>query len=103
MCISNGNARAAVVEYRRRYPNGVVLGYRSFIAVHRQITELGLPTRRREPVQPAPAILQDIDEEILRLVSADPTLSVRRIAIRLGISKRRSPPLSLSTRSKFER
>lgn len=85
----NGNARAAAVEYRRRYPNRVALGYRSFIAIHRQIAELGLPTRRREPVQPAPAIRQNIDEEILRLVTADPTLSVRRIAIRLGISRMR--------------
>lgn len=85
----NGNARRAAVEYRRRYPNRVAFGYRSFIAIHRQISELGLPSRRREPVLPAPAVRQDIDEEILRLVTADPMLSVRRIAVRLGISKMR--------------
>lgn len=80
----NGNARSAVEEYRRRYPSRPVLGYRSFIAVHRHFAENGLQQRRRESI---PLLSVDAEDAVLDMIARDPTTSVRRISIRLDIPR----------------
>lgn len=80
----NGNARAAVVEYRRRYPGRIVLGYRSFMLVDRCLREFGLVQRRNEQ---GTILDAELEEQILNIITRDPTTSIRQISIRLGIPK----------------
>lgn len=82
--VCNGNARAAVEEYRRRYPDRPVLGYRSFIAVHRRFCERGLFPQQNEPSM---IVDVDVEEEVLRLVRANPMISIRLLSIRVGIPR----------------
>jgi len=80
----NGNSRAAVQEYRLRYPERPVLGYRSFIAIHRHLAVFGLVRNRNEQ-----GVMLDVEleEEVLDIITRDPTTSIRRISARLGVSK----------------
>jgi len=79
----NDNARAAVQEYRLRYPGRPVLGYRSFITIHRHLQgEFGLVRRRNEQGVMLDA---ELEEEVLDIITRDPTTSIRRISARLGI------------------
>ncbi|KAF0748682.1 jerky protein-like [Aphis craccivora] len=61
----NGNARAVVQEYRLRYPERPVLGYRSFIAIHRHLAEFGLVRNRNEQ-----GVMLDVEleEEVLDII-----------------------------------
>jgi len=61
----NGNARAAVQEYRLRYPERPVLGYRSFIAIHRHLAEFGLVRNRNKQ-----GVMLDVEleEEVLDII-----------------------------------
>lgn len=80
----NGNANAAVREYARRFPNKPTPNARTFVRLHLNLAENGI----RIPANPRTRLvsLQD-EEEVLELITLDPQLSVRRIAIRLGLSK----------------
>jgi len=78
----NGNARAAVQEYRLRYPERPVLGYRSFTTIHRHPGEFGLVRNRNEQ-----GVMLDTElEEVLDIITRDPTTSIRHISTRLGVS-----------------
>lgn len=78
----NGSARQAVTEYRHRFPNRRVPHYRTFMEVHRQFRECGLRGYLFDRRVNLPA---DLDEQVLDAVTADPTISVRRISRQFGI------------------
>ncbi|CAK1600423.1 unnamed protein product [Parnassius mnemosyne] len=79
----DGNARAASREYHQRFPTRPAVDYRVFLAVHRELSENGLHRPHRERASTVPV---DVDEQVLRLVYQDPTISTRRIALQLGIN-----------------
>lgn len=74
----DGNARRAVVEYRRRFPNRRTPHHSTFTAVHRQFNERGL-----RPLRPERALINlDLHTEnrIMNLIIEDPTLSSRAVS-----------------------
>ncbi|CAG9792705.1 unnamed protein product [Diatraea saccharalis] len=82
--LCDGNANRAVREYARRFPNRPTPNARTFIRIHLRLAE----NRIRQPANERFRIISPSEEEeILRLITEDPKLSVRRIAIRLGLSK----------------
>jgi len=78
----NGNAQAALQKYRLRYPERPVLGYRSFITIHRHLGEFGLVRRRNEQ---GVMIDVELEEDVLDIITRYLTTSIRRISARLGI------------------
>lgn len=85
----NGNSRAAVEEYRQRFPHQRHPSTNVFIRVFNKLCETGkLPsvnvTSERAPRQD----LEEV-EDILDLVAEDATTSSRRISIQLGIPQTR--------------
>ena len=81
----NGNARAAVEEYRTRFPARRVPHRQVFYNVHRTLQETGrFPTSISE----RPVRQQTGNEEaILDIVENSPHISVRRISNRTGVSR----------------
>lgn len=80
----NGNAAEAVRVYRRTYPNRPVPSRQLFEDIHLRLAERGiqeLPNKRNRLVSP------EEEEEVLRSITRDPRLSVRRIALQLELSK----------------
>ena len=83
----NGNASAAVNEYRRRYPERRILSKHVFTRVEQSLRDDGcLPSfalhSEREIVRTINA-----RENILDMVQRSPHLSTRRMASRVGLSK----------------
>lgn len=79
----NGNARAAVREYRRRFPNRPTPNHQTFRDIHRRLAENGIRQPVGERVREIPVYNE---ETVLNMIYRDPRLSTRRIAIRLGMS-----------------
>jgi len=82
----DGNARAAVDEYRRRFPDWRIPSWGVFSRIHQTMHETGcLPSvavqSKREVVP-----LINTWENILEVVQRSPQLSTRRIASRIGVS-----------------
>lgn len=80
----DGNANAAVREYARRFPDRPTPNARTFIRLHSNLSEYGI---RRPANERTRLVSPREEEEVLDLITQDPQLSVRRIAIRLGLSK----------------
>lgn len=80
----NGSANLAVQEYRRRYPNRPTPSRQTFIDVHSRLAERGIQRAVNERDR---LISPEDEEEVLRLITNDPRLSVRRIAMQLQMSK----------------
>jgi hypothetical protein len=83
----DGNARAAVDEYRRRFPDRRILSRGVFSRIHQTMRETGcLPSvtvqSEREVVP-----LINTRENILEMAQSSPRLSTRRIASRIGVSR----------------
>lgn len=78
----NGNASAAVREYRRRFPNRPTPSYHTFIDIHARLANYGI---RR----PAPERVRDLpvaaEEDVLDLIHRDPRLSLRRLSRMTGL------------------
>lgn len=82
---SNGNATAAVEEYRRRFPRQRMPDKNVFIRVFNKLCETGtLPSAKITSERATRQGLEEV-ENILDLVEADPMISSRRIATQLGI------------------
>lgn len=79
----NGNAAAAVREYRRRFPGRHVPNLRTFTSIHRRFSETGIRPHRAERVIDL-SVAQE--NNIMNLIIEDPTLSTRRIGIIVGVS-----------------
>lgn len=78
----NGNASAAVREYRNRFPNRRIPTRRLFTQIHADLATNGISRNPRE---------RGIDgasrtEDVLAAITRDPSLSVRRISAQLEIS-----------------
>lgn len=80
----NGNANAAVQEYARRFPNRPIPNARTFIRIHARLAENGI---RRPADERVRLVAPQDEEEILRLITHDPRLSIRRIANRMNLCK----------------
>jgi hypothetical protein len=83
----DGNARASVREYHRRFPARRIPNPKVFINVHRHLTETGnFPKATAErPVQQELAN----EEAILNMIENSPSTSVRRISKRVRVSRMR--------------
>lgn len=81
----DGNARASVREYQRRFPARRIPDRKVFINVHRHLTETGhFPKATAErPVQQELAQ----EEAILNMIEDSPSTSVRRISNRVHVSR----------------
>jgi len=82
----DGNARTAVDEYHRRFPDRRIPSRGVFSRIHQTISETGcLPSvavqSEREVVP-----LINTRENILEMVQRSPRLSTRRIASRIGVT-----------------
>ena len=83
----DGNACAAVQEYRRRYPERRIPSRGVFTRVQQTLRDYGcLPSvavlSERESVRPI-----NTRENILEMVQRSPHLSTRRVASRIGASR----------------
>jgi hypothetical protein len=82
----DGNANAAVEEYRRRYPERRIPSRGVFTRIHQTMRETGcLPS---VAVQSEREVVRTINtrENILEMVQRSPRLSTRRMASRIGVS-----------------
>jgi len=83
----DGNARAAVEEYRRRFPDRRIPSRGVFSRIRQTMRDTGCLTivavRSEKEVVP----LIDTRENILEMVQRSPRLSTRRIASRIGVSR----------------
>jgi len=79
-----GNQNEARREYARRYPNRNVPNPRTFSSMFRRLRETGRFDNLRGASGPRRG---DHDSTVLRMVRNDPSLSVRRISARTGVSK----------------
>jgi len=83
----DGNARAAVNEYQRRFPDRRIPSRSVFSRIHQTMRETGcLPSAA---VQSEREVVRTINtqENILEMVQRSPRLSTRRIASRIGVSR----------------
>lgn len=83
----DGNARAAVREYERRFPNRRVPNHQTFTSVFQHVRDHGsfpnVSTRSDRPMQ----LNVNEQENILQMVERSPQLSTRRICSRTGIPR----------------
>lgn len=80
---ANGNAAAAVREYRIRFPTRRIPSAPTFASVFARLRTHGI---RQPPNERAVVGRPDMEEEIIEMIASDPRLSTRNIARRLGIS-----------------
>jgi len=83
----DGNARAAVDEYRRRFPDCRIPSRGVFFRIHQTLRDTGcLPS---VAVRSEREVVRTINtrENILEMVQRSPRLSTRRIASRIGVSR----------------
>ena len=83
----NGNARAAVDEYQRRFPDRRIPSRRVFTRIHQTLRETGcLPS---VAVHSEREVVRTINtrENILEMVQRSPRLSTRTMASRIGVSR----------------
>lgn len=83
----HGRSTAARSAYITAFPRRLMPSARNFQEVHRKLTNIGLGLARDRREQQAVIIDHSIEEAILNDLYADPTTSIRRLALRHGISK----------------
>ena len=84
----DGNARAAVQEYQRRFPDRKIPSRSVFTRIHQILRDTGsLPS---VSLQSEREVVRSINtgENILQLVQRSPRLSTRRMASRIGVTVR---------------
>ena len=83
----DGNARAAVEEYQRRFPDRRIPSRSVFTRIHQTLRDTG--TLPSVCVQSEREVVRTINtrENILQMVQRSPRLSTRRIASRIGVSR----------------
>ena len=83
----DGNARAAVEEYKRRFPDRRIPSRSVFTRIHQTLRDTGsLPS---VSVQSEREVVRTINtrENILQMVQRSPCLSTCRMASRIGVSR----------------
>jgi len=81
-----GNARAAVDEYHRRFPDRRIPSRGVFSRIHQRMRETGcLPSVAVQSERVVPLI--NTRENILEMVQRSPHLSTRRIAPRISVTR----------------
>lgn len=85
--MSHGRTTVARTAYINAFPGRLIPSARNFQEIHRRLSNIGLGLARDRREQPAVVIDNAIEEAILNDLFADPTTSIRRLALRHGISK----------------
>jgi len=83
----DGNARAAVQEYQKRFPERRIPSRSVFTRIHQTLRDTdSLPS---VPLQSEREVVRTINtrENILQMVQRSPRLSTRRMASRIGVSR----------------
>jgi len=82
----DGNARAAVEEYQRRFPDRRIPSRRVFTRIHQSLRDTG--SLSSVSVQSEREVVRTTNtrENILQMVQRSPRLSTRRTASRIGVS-----------------
>jgi len=82
----DGNARAAVQEYQRLFPDRRIRSRIVFTRIHQTLRDIGSLTS--VSVQSEREVVRTINtrENILQMVQRSPRLSTRRMASRIGVS-----------------
>ena len=83
----NGNARAAVEEYQRRFPDRRIPSRLVFTRIHQTLRETGcLPSVAAHSER---EVIRKINtrQNILEMVQRSPRLFTRRMASRIGVSR----------------
>jgi len=84
----DGNSRAAVNEYRQRYPTRKIPHSALFSKIFHTLRESGTFVSVHTSVgRPCQSVKKE--EKIIEIVQRDPTTSIRKIAARLGVPKSR--------------
>jgi len=85
----DGNARAALDEYRRRYPTRRIPYARLFSKVFHTLRESGMFVSVHSSFgRPCQQNVKE-EEKIIEIVQRNPTISIRKIAAQLGVPKSR--------------
>jgi len=82
----NGNARAAVEEYQRRFPDRRIPFRGVFTRIHQTMRETGCLPGVAVQCEREVVPLIDTRENILEMVQRSPHLYTRRMASRIGVS-----------------
>lgn len=85
--MSRGHTTVARSAYINAFPSRLIPSARNFQEVHRKLSNIGLGLARDRREQQATIIDHSIEEAVLNDLFADPTTSIRRLALRHGISK----------------
>ena len=83
----DGNARATVQEYQRRFPDRMIPSQSVFTQIHQTLRDTrSLPS---VSLQSEREVVRTINtrENILQMVQRSPRLSTRRMASRIGVSR----------------
>jgi len=82
----DGNARAPVEEYHKRFPDRRIPSRSVFARIHQTLRDVSLPS---VSVQSEREVVRTINtrENILEMVQRSPRLSTRRMASRIGVSR----------------
>src|SRR5215469_8135654 len=83
----DGNARAAVQEYQRRFPDRRIPSRSVFTRIHQTLRDTG--SLSSVSVQSEREVVRMINtrDNILQMVHRSPRLSTRRMASRIGVSR----------------
>lgn len=84
--LCNGNASAARAEYARRYPWRNIPNSRTISGSFRRLRETGTCSRSGGNRRVSGTRTADLHQRIVRIVTNDPSVSVRAIALRLHTS-----------------
>jgi hypothetical protein len=82
----NSNARAAVEEYQRRFPDRRIPSRRVSTRIHQALRDTCLPSVAVSSEREVVGTI-NTQENILEMVERSPRLSARRIASRIGVSR----------------
>lgn len=82
---ANGNARAAQRNYEQLYPDRRKPHHSTFTNTFRRLRETGT-LHFREPTVSRIQHSVTVDENILEAFNEDPTTSIRKVALDLGVS-----------------
>lgn len=85
---ANGNSQEAVRLYRETYPARHCPAKGTFAAIHRRLGETGSFAKVSFDCGANRTVRNDVENDILEIVDADPSTSTRRIAADVGISSK---------------
>lgn len=83
--LANGNSAEARRLYQERYPDRVCPDKRTFVNIHRRLTESGSFTPKSAEGRPRTVRTPAVEDAVLHAVQNDPSTSTRKIGRQLDI------------------